>query len=256
MASRIPTEVRFMIWSHLLAINLAEEPRIYQLKRTKCEVTGAGQCKITVYGDNISQPVLLSIEREARRIAQPHYVRVSGVICGRRSASETSSSSSRAVAGGFWIRRKDIVYIDAAFSRTLPSIVRTNMAGIERIAVDVQVLDEKRRQHGHSMMDRVLTVFSSVKHVVFLAPTKPNKRGNYYKGLRLVDKEEAEDAKDLPSKLAVHPPRPRHTWLRGQDPQGSLPTPQRPASKGHLFGYFPKAVNQIDGLGPTNAYQK
>lgn len=73
MASCTPTEVIFMIWGHLLAIKLEEEPRIYQLKGTRDPDTGTR--KMTVYGDK-TQPALPHIKREARRIGpgalRPH----------------------------------------------------------------------------------------------------------------------------------------------------------------------------------------
>lgn len=58
-----------------------------------------------------------------------------------------------------------------------------------------------------------MTKSPHLKHMLLFAPTKPNKPKNYYKGLRLVDKYEAEEAKELPSKFAAThapPPLPHH----------------------------------------------
>lgn len=182
-----------MIWEELLKDDLAPPPRVYQLKCTKDPATGS--CKLDVYGEKIKQ-VLLHISYETASLAAQHYVRILDVDPDKVGVQANTSS------GGLWIRRKDIVYLCVAGASHLDDFTRANLQNVERLAVDVVVLNAKYAGWAHGM-EKVLAFFPSLKHLVFFAPTKPNPRKNYYRGLRLVDMAEDDAAKELPSKFAT-----------------------------------------------------
>lgn len=185
MADRTPVEVRLMIMDELLAIKIEENPQIHQVKIIQNSVTGV--FNISFYGDT-KQPNVLSIERYTREQAKKHYIKVFDRLPVGCQPS-----------GGYWMRPKDIVYIDAQFSRGLHYIQRLNLGNITRVAIDVQVVDEDATGF-ESAMDKLMTFFPDIRHLVFFAPTQPNPVGNRYRGLRLVNELEDEVHKRLPRK--------------------------------------------------------
>lgn len=190
MASNfLPPEIWRMVWDFALDQELEEKPRIYQLKRVQDPYTGMS--KISLHGEKPPVPVLLAITSETRRLAKQHYVQVLNVLPNLPGAWRS---------GGLWLRRnKDIVYIDTAFFRMLPWVSHFDLGFIERVAVDIHIINEPDHWSNHkSAMARLVKTFPSIKHMVFFAPTKVNPPGNNYKGLRLVDKMEDEVTKGLP----------------------------------------------------------
>lgn len=199
---KLPPEVRLMIWGFFLDQEMEEPPRIYQLRYQYVPPSAATNwtslATIRLHGDHMQAqaarpPAMLSVAIETRRLAlQRYYVQVADVPPG------TPDFSPR---GGLWLRRgRDVVYVDAALVRALPFMGRFNLRGIERVAVDVQVLNEPNpdRRVEQTAMARLVASLPSLRHMVFFAPTRPNPPGNYYRGLRLVDREEDDASKALP----------------------------------------------------------
>lgn len=189
MADRTPPEIRFMIMNELIAIKAEESPRIHQVKIKQDPSTGVS--KITFYG-HTKQPNVLSVDRHTRNQAKQYYIKVFDIL-------PVGSQST----GGYWMRSKDIIYVDTMFSRGLDSIEDLNLGNIARVAIDVQIVEEHAQGY-KSAMDKLMTFFPDIEHMVFFAPTQPHPAGNHYPGLRLVGEQEDEACKSLPSKQGPH----------------------------------------------------
>lgn len=187
---RLPLELIYMIFIELM---LSDQPRVLHLKRYTNARTGRDS--ITFHGNlDIVQPPITQLSREWREWAKRYYVLVF------RATDKNSCGD-----GGLWIRRDlDLIYIDTAFCARSVRALRlscSNLKHITQLAVDANLLNDSAGRGAYvSLMDEILTHFWNVKNLVFMAPTRANPRGNYYRGLRLVDEEEDDAQKQLACK--------------------------------------------------------